>query len=119
MRTIVRRARRGVAMLASLVALLYASASAASIVRGRIDRDAKLPPTPAAGIRITILNDKTGRSAPVSTGPDGLFTIEHVAPGENTLEVWVSTDAQAKPVSFRITVVEPYTDVPPIALPKP
>ena len=88
------------------------AAHAAATVRGKVvhvkDKSA------AAGYRVTIANEK-GRTTPARVGPDGMYYIYDVSPGSYQLEIWVPS--AAAPVVYKIQVVEPYTDVPQLAVP--
>jgi hypothetical protein len=96
---------------AALLAIPLA-AHAAATVRGKVvhDKDKNA----AAGYRVTVANEK-GRTSPARVGPDGMYYIYNVSPGEYQLEIWVPN--AAAPAVFKIQVVEPYTDVPQLAVP--
>jgi len=95
-----------------LLALSTAAAHAAATVRGKVIRDKDK--SAAAGYRVTVMNDKA-RTTPARVGQDGMYYIYDVEPGPYQLEIWVPNTAA--PVVYKIQVVEPYTDVPQIAVP--
>jgi hypothetical protein len=110
--------RRFLLLVAISIALLTsapgASAQAVAFVRGRIVRAGPMAPYPAGGVAVTVWNATLGRSAPVFTGPDGMFYMS-LPPGLFTFEVWSPYNqvilAQAFPVGL------PQTDVPQMLLP--
>jgi hypothetical protein len=87
-------------------------AHAAATIRGKLVHDKDK--SAAAGYRVTVMKDKA-RTTPARVGPDGMYYIYNVLPGEYQLEIWVPNTAA--PVVYKIQVVEPYTDVPQIAVP--
>ena len=100
-------------VVAAMVLLaLPVAAQAAATVRGKLvhtgDKSA------AAGYRVTVVNEK-GRTSPARVGQDGMYYIYNVLPGQCQLEIWVPKTAA--PVVYKIQVVEPYTDVPQLAVP--
>jgi len=108
---------RRAAFLAFALLLLAAAASAAT-VRGRLDRvlpnGAKIP---ATGVAVTIYNQAIGRSSPTYADRDGMYSLFNLRAGSYYLEVWTSPDPRVRPTVYPITVVEPYTDIPPIVVP--
>jgi len=102
----------------ALALLLFTAAGSAATVRGRLDR--VLPngaKTPASGVKVTIYNKAIGRSSPSYAGPDGMYSLFNLPAGSYYLEVWISPDPRIRPTVYPITVVEPYTDIPPIVVP--
>jgi len=100
-------------MAAWAVLLAIATAAhAAATVRGKVVRDKDK--SPAAGYRVTVMKDNV-RTTPARVGQDGMYYIYNVSPGPYQLEIWVPNTAA--PVIYNIQVVEPYTDVPQIAVP--
>lgn len=88
--------------------------ASAAVVRGRLLRGAH---SAGAGISVTVLNKASGASAPaVVTNPDGMYYIYNVKPGSYYLQVWAS-GVTGKPMRYEISVAEPISDIPPIALP--
>ena len=102
-----------------LVAMLVARGVAnAAEVRGRLDHvDSNGAHAPAVGISVTVYNQGSGRSAPATTGSDGIYHIQNIRPGSSQLEVWTSTDPRVPPIVYPIRVAEPYSDIAPITLP--
>ena len=97
--------------------LLATSVASAAEVRGRLDHvDSNGAHSPAIGIRVTVYNPASGRSAPATTGSDGIYHIQNIRAGSSQLEVWTSTDPRVPPIAYPIQVAEPYSDIPPIAL---
>ncbi len=88
------------------------AAHAAATVRGKLVHDKDK--SAAAGYRVTVMKDNA-RTTPARVGPDGMYYIYDVLPGPYQLEIWVPNTAA--PVVYKIQVVEPYTDVPQIAVP--
>jgi hypothetical protein len=81
-------------------------------VRGRlIHRNG----APAAGITVTISDQRGVRSAPAHTSPAGMYYLQNIAPGQDFLEIWPSQGS--KPLLYKITVAAPSTDLPQIAVP--
>jgi hypothetical protein len=100
-----------------LLMITLAQLASSATVRGQLDRVASNGAhSPAAGVTVTVRNQSGGRSVPVRTGQDGLYYLYNVSAGSYTLEVWASSDAKVPPKSYPITVVEPLTDIPPIAV---
>ena len=96
----------------ALVATMAVAAHAAATVRGKVVHDKDK--SAAAGYKITMSNEK-GRTTPARVGSDGMFYIYGVLPGPYQLEVWIPNTAP--PMVYKIQVVEPYTDVPQLAVP--
>lgn len=101
-------------VIACLFSALGTNVSAASTVRGRLDRRYGYQVYPAANVRVTVYNPNIGRSSPAYTGNDGMYYFYNVPAGDYYLEVWVSQ----QPLVYTIRVYEqPFTDIPPILLP--
>ena len=66
---------------------------------------------PAAGIKVTVFRQETGRSSVSVTDANGMYFL-NVRPGSYSLEAWISTP----PKTYPITVVEPNTDIPAIVV---
>lgn len=66
---------------------------------------------PVPGITVTVFRSDIGRSSPSITDGNGMYYLQ-VPPGQYWLEVWVSNPPRA----YQITVFEPNTDIPPIAI---
>jgi hypothetical protein len=101
-----------------LIPCLIAAAAAAATVRGRLDR---VNPQgfryPATGVAVTVYNQYMGRSGASYAGPDGMYYLYNIPPGQYYLEVWISHDPRIPPTVYPISVYEPYSDVPPIVVP--
>ncbi len=100
-----------------LVVLVMVQAATAATVRGRLIRYVNGGQYPAGGMAVTVYNQYTGRSSPAYTGPDGMYYLYYVPPGGYYLEVWTSRDPRVPPTVYPVQVVEPYTDIPQIAVP--
>ena len=87
----------------------YCDDSFAAMVRGRIQRG----PYPVPYVTVTLFSSSRGRSAPSVTGPDGMYHLYNVPPGQYIIEIWLG----GRPVQYSINVGEPYTDYPPISIP--
>lgn len=107
--------------LYGLVVVLLAvatTAAGAAEVRGRLDRvGPNGAHSPAVGIRVTVYNPASGRSAPATTGSDGIYHVQNIQAGTCQLEVWTSNDPRVPPTVYPIRVGEPYSDIPPITVP--
>jgi hypothetical protein len=104
-------------MLSGLLTVLATGSAnagmpAVATVRGRLVRKSGAP---AAGLTVTISNQKGARSAPAHTGPAGMYYLQNIAPGQDYLEIWPSPGS--KPLIYKITVAAPSTDIPQIAVP--
>jgi hypothetical protein len=92
------------------VAIASVAAHAAS-VRGQLVREnGQL----AAGVTVTISDDKNYRSAPAVAGSDGMYYLYNIPAGQYYLEVWVNPKT---PKKYQVTVKEPNTDMPRVTLP--
>jgi hypothetical protein len=104
---------RRLAYICALVLLLSTSADAATL-RGRLLR---VYPNGAqfvaGGIAVTLYSQNLGRSTPATSGPDGMYYLYNIPPGDYNLEIWVSNP----PVVYRVQIRDPYTDIPPIRVP--
>jgi hypothetical protein len=98
-----------------LFVVLTTGLASAATVRGRLVHAGN--GHPAAGIAVTVYNQKLGRSSPAHTGPDGMYYLYNVLAGSYYLEVWVDPRPGAKPVVYPIQIGEPYTDIPQIVVP--
>ncbi len=106
------------AAVCSVLLLVGTGVAGAAEVRGRLDRvNPNGAHSPAVGITVTVLNPATGRSAPAITGADGMYHVQNVRAGGCQLEVWTSQDPRVPPTVYPIQVGEPYSDIPPIAVP--
>ncbi len=83
----------------------------ASVVRGKVLHNGQ----PRPGVAVAVHGGSIGQSNPVRSGSDGLFVLQNVPAGQYTLQVWPASGAQ--PLTFRIQVKEPQTDVFPVNLP--
>jgi hypothetical protein len=96
---------------AALLIVLVASqlfAGGGSTVRGRLVRQGNYP---AAGVEISLMNARLGRSPKSFSGSDGMFYIRNVPPGDYVLELWIAK----QPQTFNISVRDAeYTDIAPI-----
>lgn len=100
-------------LLLSLLAV-GASRADAAVVRGRLVRQGQ----PASGIPVTVYSPSAKRTIPVRTDASGAYYIPNIAPGDYTLEIWISNGAGAQPAKTQsIKVTEPYLNVVTIALP--
>lgn len=72
---------------------------------------------PASGITVTVYSPTLGRSAAFQSGRDGIFYLQ-VPPGSYYLEIWINPNPGAQPLVYQIQVNEPYTDIPPLVLPR-
>ncbi len=98
----------------AVLLVVMAQAASAATVHGRLVHAGN--GYPAAGVPVTVYNQNLGRSSPANSGPDGMYYLYNVPAGNNNyLEVWMYPGAQ--PVVYQIQVVEPYTDIPQIAVP--
>lgn len=103
--------------VAGLVGMALTQSAVAATVRGRLERrQPNGAVAPAAGITVTVFSQAAGRSRQVQTGPDGMYYIYNVRPGDNTLEIWTSRDPHAPPSARPIRVNEPTTDLAPIVV---
>lgn len=104
---IIKGARRSFAtfLLLSVLAIPVLAAN----VRGKLqDREQ----SPKAYVAITLYNSRTGRSAAVYTGADGMYYLRNVPAGEYYLEVWLY--ANRPPLTYKVTINDPDTDIAPI-----
>jgi hypothetical protein len=71
------------------------------------------PQTPAQYLKVTLYNQALGRSAPVTSGPDGMYYFYNVPYGNYTLEVWLPNN----PKGYNVQVNQPQIcDIPQILL---
>lgn len=99
-------------LISSLVVvylLLSANSSYAAIVRGQLQRGAY----PVPYVTVTLYSQANGRSAPSLTALDGMYHLYNVPPGQYLLEIWIGGP---KPIVYKISVHEPYTDISPIRI---
>jgi hypothetical protein len=96
----------------ALFSLLATGSAVAATIRGRLVHSNGYP---AGGVAVTVVNQTVGRSSPAYAGPDGMYYLYNVPAGYYYLEVWINGGGQ--PIVYQIRVVEPYTDIPPIAVP--
>lgn len=115
-----RRVRRSVGRLVGLtmILFLFSAFTYAGTVRGRLDRrDGYGRIFPAVYVRVTLSNERQGRSAPAYTGTDGMFYLYNVPPGSYYLEIWPYPNQQ-QPIVYTIYVSDqPVTDIAPIVIP--
>jgi len=98
--------------------LVAAGVARAAEVRGRLEHvNSSGAHAPAVGITVTVYNPASGRSAPASTGSDGMYHLQNIRAGACQLEVWTSQDPRVAPTVYPIQVGEPYSDIPPITVP--
>jgi hypothetical protein len=103
--------RTGRVMLLSILLIVAGVVADAATVRGRV----VFPNgNPAAGVAVTVNHPQYGRSPPAFSGPDGMYYLNGIPPGNYTLEVWTSNQSF---ISIIITVYEPVTDVAPVVVP--
>lgn len=105
--------RRPIRDLAVLLILLCTSCfiAQAALVRGRLLRGRYNAP----GVAVTVWCQAYGRSQPSYSGPDGMYYLPNIPPGQYTLEIWAIPNNP--PLTFVIYVTEPGTDVNPIYVP--
>lgn len=107
---VIKVVRRSIATF-FLLSLLTVPVLAAN-VRGKLqDREQ----SPKAYVAVTLYNSQTGRSAAVYTGADGMYYLRNVPAGEYYLEVWIY--ANRPPLTYKVTISDPDTDIPPIQTP--
>jgi hypothetical protein len=94
-----------------LLSALTVSAFAAT-VRGKLQDSQQQP---KGYVAVTLYSSRTGRSAAVYTGADGMYYLHDVPAGEYFLEVWLY--ANQPPLTYKVTITDPGTDIPPIQLP--
>ena len=100
--------------IAMLCMLAPQVVGATSTVRGKLIRIGPQGTYPAGGIRVTVNSQYRGRSNPAYSGPDGMFYLYNIPPGQYVLEVWATSPA----LFFTIQVREqPFSDVAPIRVP--
>jgi hypothetical protein len=103
--------------LSLLILFALSGTASAAMVRGRLERvDQRGSRVPAGGVMVTVRQQNSSRSSPVSSGQDGLYYVYNVPAGRCFLEVWVR-GTRDKPTVYPIQVREPYTDIPPIQVP--
>jgi hypothetical protein len=95
-----------------LLFVVGAGLANAATVRGRLVHKNG---SPAAGVTVTISNQKAGRSAPARTGADGMYYLFNLHAGAYYLEIWVQPSGP--PQVYQIQVVEPNTDAPQVPVP--
>jgi hypothetical protein len=95
--------------LVALAILAYFDYGFAAMVRGRIQRG----PYPVPYVTVTLFSSSRGRSAPSVTGPDGMYYLYNVPPGQYIIEIWLG----GRPIQYSVNVGEPHTDYPPISIP--
>jgi|SRR5215831_15990767 len=100
---------RKIAALSVLLTMCVASIGQAATVRGLVLRRGN--PAPFATI---VLVGRLGRSAPATTGADGMYYFVNVPADCYTLEVWLGTAQQATASFPNSCVTEPHTDIPPV-----
>ena len=104
------------AVLTFVICMLSASTYAGT-VRGRLDRrDGYGRIYPAVYVRVTLYNDRVGRSAPAYSGTDGMYYLYNVPPGSYLLEIWPYPNQP--PIVYTIYVSDQaLTDIAPIVIP--
>lgn len=93
-----------------LVLLSLASTLCAETVRGKVVYADGV--TAYANVEVTLVS-KDGK-ATVYTGPDGMFQLVRVAPGQYRIDL--RSGQAAKSVNIVVSA-QPYTDLPPVTLP--
>ena len=100
-----------------MLLLVVAAAAEAETVRGMLIRQTPQGAEyPAQGVGVTVNRPDLGRSGFTYSGPDGMYYLYDIPPGQYTLEVWVYPDTP--PWVFDIVVHnQPTTDIGPIYVP--
>jgi len=80
-------------------------------VRGQL----VLPNQPAVGVPVNLYNVQLGYSGYSYSGPDGMYFLNNIPPGDYDLLVWV---VPGHPLAYRIRVTIPNTDIAPIQIPR-
>lgn len=109
-----KRTPRGLGVrrcLAILLFVLTASSAGAATVRGSIVHQSGQP---GRYIAVRVAPAQGEPSAFVYSGGDGWYYLNGVAPGNYTLEVWVS---EKEVVRTAISVQEPATEAPKVQIP--
>lgn len=110
-----RSAARAVLTLFVLCVFTVAAAEAGT-VRGRLVRRTPRGEFPAQGIPVTVFRSDLGRSGTAYTGPDGMYYLYNVPPGNYALELWVYPNS--RPMVFSIVVsTQAFSDIAPIVVP--
>lgn len=107
-------ANRNMLMVGMLVAA-QCNISLAAEVRGQLLCSGGK--SPATGIAVTVSSKQGKRSAPFFTGGNGMYYLNGIPAGQNTLEVWLSKGSNAPTNTYPIQVSEPSTDIQPITVP--
>jgi len=101
------------AMSFLVVLVAFPVPTSAALLRGRLVR---IGPNgaqyPAPGITVTVFRQDIGRSVQSVTDANGMYYLNNIPAGSYWLEVWVSNPPRA----YQIQIVEPTTDIPPIAI---
>jgi hypothetical protein len=112
-----RRRRALPPMLAMALAGWLASAALlyAGNIRGRILRAGPRGDYPAGGIAVRVWRQGAGWSGAVYSGPDGMYYLYRIPPGQYSLCVWPTP--KSRPFTYAIQVSnQPWTDLAPIRL---
>jgi hypothetical protein len=99
-------------LLLAVVSVFAATVADAATVRGRLVHGAN--GYPAEGLAVTVNHYQYGRSPPSFSGPDGMFYLNGIPPGNYILEIWVTPQNF---ISINITVNDPVTDIYPVRVP--
>ena len=99
-----------------VIGVVTVAAAEAGTVRGRLVRRNPQGEFPAQGIPVTVFRTDIGRSGSAYSGPDGMYYLYNIPPGNYWLEVWVYPNTP--PMVFTIVVTDrPFSDIAPIVVP--
>ena len=98
-----------------LMLVVFPGISEAASVRGRVEHmDARGRHTTVPGVAVTVSQPGRGRSYPVYTDARGMYYLQNIRAGIYNLEIWRA--GSSRPVTYRIRVNEPYTDISPVTI---
>lgn len=99
-----------------VIGVVTVASAEASTVRGHLFRRSSRGDYPAQGIPVTVFRPNLGRSGFAYSGPDWMYYLNNIPPGNYTLQVWVYPNRP--PLMFSIVVYDrPFTDIAPTAVP--
>ncbi len=70
--------------------------------------------SPASGVQVTLYSQAFGRSSPVVTGGDGMYSFNNIPFGDYNLEIWISRPPRVYPVRI---AASPFHDLPRFPVP--
>lgn len=107
-----RRFLRAFAGASSLIVFAAATSTlvSAATVRGKVG--CSVAGKQATDKYVTVFNARIGRSKQGAVGANGMFYLYNIPADSYVLEVWSRSNPSLPAQTFRLKVLEPYTNVP-------